>query len=291
MLGQKGKKMVELIEKQMAIDALGEEPLVWYESDWEVAERNQWQRDVNAIKAVPSTQPEQYWETCFDCPLSHGCPKIKGCTNEQAIEYASQIPNDCPLSAQPEPCEDAVSRQAAIETAENVAYAVDEHGSAEGWLAMLVNSLEVLPSVQPEIYKEKLNEIASALSEKFAYMNTCLNERDIILGYLGVKRCCETHCNTDCTNTKCESHPLSSTQPEQRWIPVTKDTLPEEGKVVIVKGLKGTWDFGTYRGFGHINGEEDIHRWQWKKNTYKSVYWWMYKDGALPEPHREEGDE
>ncbi len=83
---------------------------------------------------------------------------------------------------------------------------------------------------------------------------------------------------------------VSSAQPEHRWIPVTKDTLPEEGKVVIVKGLKGTWDFGTYRGFGHINGEENIHRWQWKKNTYKSVYWWMYKDGALPEPYREEGD-
>ena len=27
---------------------------------------------------------------------------------------------------------------------------MDEHGSAEGWLAMLVNSLEVLPSAQPE---------------------------------------------------------------------------------------------------------------------------------------------
>ena len=43
-----------------------------------------------------------------------------------------------------------ISLKAAIETAENVAYAVDEHGSAEGWLAMLVNSLEALPSTQPE---------------------------------------------------------------------------------------------------------------------------------------------
>ena len=46
--------------------------------------------------------------------------------------------------------DDLISRQAAIETAENVAYAVDEHGSAEGWLAMLVNSLEILPPAQPE---------------------------------------------------------------------------------------------------------------------------------------------
>lgn len=80
---------------------------------------------------------------------------------------------------------------------------------------------------------------------------------------------------------------LPSAQPEPQWIPVTKDTLPEEGKVVIVKGEKGTWDVGTYRGYGHIVGLEDIHRWIWKKNTSKKVYWWMYKDGALPEPYKE----
>lgn len=57
---------------------------------------------IRQVKALPSVQQEHKWETCFDCPLSHGCPKIKGCTNEQAIEYASQIPNNCPLSAQPE---------------------------------------------------------------------------------------------------------------------------------------------------------------------------------------------
>ena len=81
-------------------------------------------------------------------------------------------------------------------------------------IQILDERIKPLPSAHPETYKEKLNEIASALSEKFAYMNTCLNERDIILGYLGVKRSCETHCNTDCTNTKCESHPLSFVQPE-----------------------------------------------------------------------------
>ena len=84
---------------------------------------------------------------------------------------------------------------------------------------------------------------------------------------------------------------LQPAEPEQRWIPVTKDSLPEEGKVVIVKGEKGTWDVGTYRGYSHIVGLEDIHRWIWKKNTSKKVYWWMYKDGALPEPYREEGGE
>ena len=65
------------------------------------------------------------------------------------------------------------------------------------------------------------------------------------------------------------------------WIPVTEATLPEENRVVVVCGDKGTWDFGTYRGHG-----DNIHFWHWKKNTYKRVYWWMYKEDALPLPTR-----
>ena len=67
-----------------------------------------------------------------------------------------------------------------------------------------------------------------------------------------------------------------------KWIPVTEDTLPEENRVVVVCGNKGTWDYGTYRGHGN-----NIHYWHWKKNTFKRVYWWMYKEGALPEPYKE----
>ena len=49
----------DTISRQAAIDALGEEPLVWHEDDaGEVAERNQWRRDVAAIKALPSAQPD-----------------------------------------------------------------------------------------------------------------------------------------------------------------------------------------------------------------------------------------
>ena len=69
--------------------------------------------------------------------------------------------------------------------------------------------------------------------------------------------------------------------PEPHWIPVTENTLPEENRVVVVCGDKGTWDFGTYRGHG-----DNIHFWHWKKNTYKRVYWWMYKEDALPEPYK-----
>lgn len=49
----------ELIRRKDALDALGEEPLVWYDGEDEIAERNQWRRDIDAIKAVPSAQPEQ----------------------------------------------------------------------------------------------------------------------------------------------------------------------------------------------------------------------------------------
>lgn len=65
------------------------------------------------------------------------------------------------------------------------------------------------------------------------------------------------------------------------WIPVTENTLPEENRVVVVCGEKGTWDYGTYRGHG-----DNIHFWHWKKNTFKRVYWWMYKEDALPEPYK-----
>ncbi len=70
-----------------------------------------------------------------------------------------------------------------------------------------------------------------------------------------------------------------------KWIPVTPDTMPEENRVVVVCGEKGTWDYGTYR--GHLNS---INNWNWKKNTAKTVYWWMYKEDALPMPWKGEVD-
>ena len=57
---------------------------------------------LECMNTLPSVKPEQKWETCFDCPLSHGCPKISGCTNGQTMEYASEIPDDCPISVQTE---------------------------------------------------------------------------------------------------------------------------------------------------------------------------------------------
>ena len=45
--------MRDLIYRETAIDALGEEPPVWYDGIDEISEQAQWRRDVEAIKALP----------------------------------------------------------------------------------------------------------------------------------------------------------------------------------------------------------------------------------------------
>ena len=50
--------MAELISRQKALEALGEEPPVWYNGEDEIAERDQWRRDVAAIEAVECAEPK-----------------------------------------------------------------------------------------------------------------------------------------------------------------------------------------------------------------------------------------
>ena len=54
-------RMDDLISRRKAIDALGDEPEVWTGRD-EYAQglNNQWHYDRNAIKAVPSAQPQRW---------------------------------------------------------------------------------------------------------------------------------------------------------------------------------------------------------------------------------------
>ena len=58
--------MDDLISRQAAIDALGEKPLAWTDSEYELALQQQWEADVDAIKAVPSAQSEscEYYALC-----------------------------------------------------------------------------------------------------------------------------------------------------------------------------------------------------------------------------------
>ena len=106
--------MDDLISRQAAINALGDKPLAWTEGEYELGLQNQWQSDVDALKELPSAQPEQI-----------------------ARDIATIIENEHDMRVLLKNTErtekhDLVSRRAAIETAKNVAYAVDEHGSAGG---------------------------------------------------------------------------------------------------------------------------------------------------------------
>ena len=60
-------EMAEYIERQAAIEALGEEPEIWCETDEEAATRNQWERDKVAIEAVPpaDVRPVVFCRDCF----------------------------------------------------------------------------------------------------------------------------------------------------------------------------------------------------------------------------------
>ena len=52
--------------------------------------------------------------------------------------------------------------------------------------------------------KKLRKKIAKQVADKMYYMNTCLNERDIILGIICKDReFVEPHCFTDCTNVEC----------------------------------------------------------------------------------------
>ena len=52
--------MAEYIDKAAAIDALGEEPLVWHDDDdYTLGQRSEWIRHKEAIEALPSVTPKQ----------------------------------------------------------------------------------------------------------------------------------------------------------------------------------------------------------------------------------------
>ena len=72
----------DLIRRQEAIEALGDKPLAWTEGEYELGLQNQWQSDVDALKELPSAQPEDC-DTCI-----HGRFGSVECDNCR-IRYAS----------------------------------------------------------------------------------------------------------------------------------------------------------------------------------------------------------
>ena len=58
------------------------------------------------------------------------------------------------------------------------------------------------------------------------------------------------------------------------WTSV-KERLPEKNQIVIASDGEHTWDVGMYKSFCGKPSE-----WNWKKNTIKTVLWWMPLDAA-----------
>jgi hypothetical protein len=72
--------MSDLIDRQAAIDAIGEQPLVWDDDDdFTQGKATQWEYDIDAIKALPSVQPYSLDEWCDTCKEydheKHCCPR------------------------------------------------------------------------------------------------------------------------------------------------------------------------------------------------------------------------
>ena len=60
--------MSDLINRQAAIDALGEKPVG--DTDWDLGCRNQWEWDTEILRTLPSTEPERKW-----IPVTEALPK------------------------------------------------------------------------------------------------------------------------------------------------------------------------------------------------------------------------
>ena len=76
--------MADLIDRQAAIDALGEMVMNWTDSEYELGQLNQWKADRKAIIDLPSEQSEII--RCRDCKHYHYAdsriPQEQMCTCE-----------------------------------------------------------------------------------------------------------------------------------------------------------------------------------------------------------------
>lgn len=85
--------MDDLIRRQAAIDALGEEPEVWLDTDVEIAQRAQWRADRAAIEAVPTAEKKGNWLGIDDEPCEvWECDK---CGHIVECDGALALPNYC----------------------------------------------------------------------------------------------------------------------------------------------------------------------------------------------------
>lgn len=131
----------DTISRKMAIDALGEKPLVWDSGDafsyqYELGLQNQWESDKEAIMEVPSVKSETYDKHTE----THACDCI---SRQDAIDA---------LDEQIKQCDKALSEFETLGFSTKDEYAVQvERASLRAYREIL----ECLPSVQPEIIRCK----------------------------------------------------------------------------------------------------------------------------------------
>ncbi len=79
--------MSDLIDRQAAIDALGERPMVWTDNDsYSLGQRNQYDSDRLAIETVPSAEPELYGYKIEHLALIARVMQKEGVTPEKAVQ-------------------------------------------------------------------------------------------------------------------------------------------------------------------------------------------------------------
>lgn len=139
----------DCISRQAAIDSLGEEPPIWYDGEEFLAERSQWRRDVNAIKAVPSIQSDvsgtiqnainaSTGNNDYMIGLRNGMrwclsvldgnePEFEECSSAQSSVYKTETVEDC------------ISRAAVVDTIEGVDW---YHQNDSGEMVHGANSAE-----------------------------------------------------------------------------------------------------------------------------------------------------
>ena len=219
--------MDDLISRRVLIDALH----TWFRDGFD---EDKWWNSTHvlaAIEGLPSAQQWYKWETCFDCPLSHGCPKIKGCTNEQANEYASQMPNDCPLSAQPDHVadiskkvadDDCISRREAIDALWKALYTYEDETERQFQES---DELDVGDWIGHRIFVQNMNDIdrqtilnlPSAQPEQVCVTTVALTDEQ-------VKEAVEKEKNAV----------ISVIEPEPHWIPCS-EKMPSETVIATVE--------------------------------------------------------
>ena len=98
-------------------------------------------------------------KSCSECPMYSrygSCCLLEsnGCVDRYNYDF-NLIPDWCPLSEAPKPCEDAVNRADCLQALNNL---MDTDGFRDGWAVSRANvecMLKAMPSAQPEIIRCK----------------------------------------------------------------------------------------------------------------------------------------